>query len=118
MIRRPPRSTLTHSFPTRRSSDLAPVTIRLQRNAAGNRTVSSPSGHPDPEGFLTTLREAFALLDYRNFARFIEDSPLERGRTFSALLGLSAYSDRRQAMQVACDSRTLNTDLEIGRAHV
>src|SRR3546814_913706 len=91
----------------------APVTIRLQRNAAGNRTVSSPSGHPDPEGFLTTLREAFALLDYRNFARFIEDSPLERGRTFSALLGLSAYSDRRQAMQVACDSRTLNTDLEI-----
>src|SRR3546814_2423635 len=83
----------------------APVTIRLQRNAAGNRTVSSPSGHPDPEGFLTTLREAFALLDYRNFARFIEDSPLERGRTFSALLGLSAYSDRRQAMQ-------------IGRAHV
>src|SRR3546814_4866096 len=57
--------------------------------------------------------EAFALLDYRNFARFIEDSPLERGRTFSALLGLSAYSDRRQAMQVACDSRTLNTDLEI-----
>src|SRR3546814_2074249 len=40
-------------------------------------------------------------------------SPLERGRTFSALLGLSAYSDRRQAMQVACDSRTLNTDLEI-----
>src|SRR3546814_628655 len=74
----------------------APVTIRLQRNAAGNRTVSSPSGHPDPEGFLTTLREAFALLDYRNFARFIEDSPLERGRTFSALLGLSAYSDHRQ----------------------
>src|SRR3546814_19958844 len=71
----------------------APVTIRLQRNAAGNRTVSSPSGHPDPEGFLTTLREAFALLDYRNFARFIEDSPLERGRKFSALLGLSAYSE-------------------------
>src|SRR3546814_3814367 len=81
MIRRPPRSTLTHSFPTRRSSDLAPVTIRLQRNAAGNRTVSSPSGHPDPEGFLTTLREAFALLDYRNFARFIEDSPRSEEHT-------------------------------------
>lgn len=91
----------------------AAVTIRIQRDAAGNRTVTSPSGHADPEGFLATLREAFALLDYRNFARFIEDSPLERGRTFSALLGLSAYSDRRQALQAACESRTFNTDLEI-----
>ena len=91
----------------------AAVTILVQRDSAGNRTVSSPSGHADPEGFLATLREAFALLDYRNFARFIEDSPLERGRTFSALLGLSTYSDRRQALQAACDSRTFNTDLEI-----
>lgn len=91
----------------------APVKILVQRDAAGNRTVSSPSSHADPEGFLASLRESFALLDYHSFARFIEDSPLERGRTFSGLLGLSAYSDRRQALQTVCDSRTLNTDLEI-----
>ena len=91
----------------------APVSIRIDRDAGGNRTVTSPSGHPDPEGFLATLRAAFALLDYTTFARFIEESPLERGRTFSALLGLAEYSDCRQALQAASDSRALNTDLEI-----
>ena len=88
------------------------VALRIDRDAAGNRTVTSPSGHPDPEGFLATLKAAFALLDYRTFARFIEESPLERGRTFSALLGLAEYSDCRQALQAASDSRPLNTDLE------
>lgn len=91
----------------------AVVCIKVERNAAGNRTVSSPSGHTDPEGFLGTLNEAFALLDYRTFSRFIEESPLERGRTFSALLGLSEYSDCRQALQVVSDTRTTNTDLEM-----
>src|SRR3546814_18881742 len=33
--------------------------------------------------------------------------------TLSLHDALPIYSDRRQAMQVACDSRTLNTDLEI-----
>lgn len=91
----------------------AVVSIRVDRDAIGNRTVTSPSTHPDPEGLLTTLKEQFALLDYRTFARFIEESPLERGRTFSALLGLAEYSDCRQALQTASDSRTLNSDLEI-----
>lgn len=91
----------------------APVAVQVDRDAGGNRTVTSPSGHADPEGFLATLKEAFALLDYRTFARFIEESPLERGRTFSALLGLAEYSDCRQALQVASDSRALNTDHEM-----
>ena len=38
---------------------------------------------------------------------------MERGRTFSALLGLAEYSDCRQALQATSDSRALNTDLEI-----
>jgi DNA repair exonuclease SbcCD ATPase subunit len=82
-----------------------PVSIRVDRNPVGNRRVTSPSGHADPEGFLAALKEAFALLDYRTFARFIEESPLERGRTFSALLGLGEYSDCRQALQASSDSR-------------
>ena len=90
------------------------VAIQIERNADANRKVTSPSGHADPEGFLATLKEAFTLLDYRTFARFTEESPLERGRTFSALLGLAEYSDCRQALQAALDSRALNTDLEIG----
>ncbi|GAW36558.1 recombination protein F [Roseovarius sp. A-2] len=91
----------------------AVVSIKVERDGGGNRTVSSPSGHADPEGFLGTLNEAFALLDYRTFSRFIEESPLERGRTFSALLGLSEYSDCRQALQAVSDTRTTNTDLEM-----
>ncbi|MDH4099753.1 MAG: hypothetical protein OEV28_04185 [Nitrospirota bacterium] len=91
----------------------ASVSIRIDRDASGNRIVASPSGYSDPEGLLATLKEAFALLDYRTFARFIEESPLERGRTFSALLGLAEYSDCRQALQSASDSRALNTDLEV-----
>lgn len=88
------------------------ISIRVERNGAGQRTVSSPSGHTDPEGFLASLNEDFTLLDYRTFSRFIDDSPLERGRSFSALLGLSAYSDTRQSLQAISDTRTLNTDLE------
>lgn len=90
-----------------------PISIQIHRDAGGNRTVTSPSGHPDPEGFLATLKAAFALLDYGTFARFIEESPLERGRTFSALLGLAEYSDCRQALQAASDSRAVSTDLEL-----
>lgn len=91
----------------------AVVSIKVERDAAGTRTVSSPSGHTDPENFLSTLNEAFALLDYRTFSRFIEESPLERGRTFSALLGLSEYSDFRQALQVVSDTRATNSDLDM-----
>lgn len=91
----------------------AVVSIRVERDAAGNRSVTSPSGHSDPSGFLNTLNETFALLDYRTFSRFIEESPLERGRTFSSLLGLSNYSDCRQALEAVSDTRTTNTDLEM-----
>jgi len=91
----------------------AVVSIKVERDGSGTRTISSPSGHSDPESFLDTLNEAFALLDYRTFSRFIEESPLERGRTFSALLGLSKYSDCRQTLQVVSDTRTTNTDLEM-----
>ena len=91
----------------------APVAIRIDRDVGGNRMVSSPSGHADPEGFLSTLQEAFALLDYRTFVRFVEESPLRRGRTFSPLLGLADYSDCRQALQAASDSLALNNDFGI-----
>lgn len=89
------------------------ISIHVKRNSAGERTVSSPSGHADPTEFLARLNEDFTLLDYRTFSRFIDDSPLERGRSFSALLGLSAYSDLRQSLQAASDTRSINSDLEV-----
>lgn len=89
------------------------MTVQVVRDTSGKRTVTSPSGHSAPEDFLRSLREKFALLDYRTFAGFIEDSPLDRGRTFSALLGLSDYSDRRQVLQAASDTKAINNDLDI-----
>ena len=89
------------------------VSVRIERDTVGQRTISSPSGHSNPEEFLKSLDEDFTLLDYRTFSRFIDDTPLERGRSFSALLGLSAYSDFRQSLQAASDTRALNSDLEL-----
>lgn len=89
------------------------ISIRIERDARGTRRISSPSGYTDPDGFLATLKKPFALLDYRTFSHFIEDSPLERGRTFSALLGLADYSDCRQALQAISDTRAMNSDFEI-----
>jgi DNA repair exonuclease SbcCD ATPase subunit len=89
------------------------ISVRVERNRRGERSVSSPSGHPAPEAFLASLNEDFTLLDYRTFLRFIDESPVTRGRSFSALLGLSAYSDMRQCLQMASDTRSLNSDLEV-----
>lgn len=89
------------------------VTIRVARDPRGQRSVSSPSGHANPEGLLAELNEDFTLLDYKTFSRFIDDTPLNRGRSFSSLLGLSTYSDMRQSLQAACDTKSLNNDFEI-----
>lgn len=87
--------------------------IIVTRDAAGTRTVTSTSGAPDPEKFLASLDEAFSLLDYQDFSSFIDDSPLNRGRSFSALLGLAEYSNLRQSFRTVADTRALNTDLEL-----
>jgi DNA repair exonuclease SbcCD ATPase subunit len=89
------------------------VAITVKRDAAGNRTVTSASAHADPEGFLRNLREDFVLVDYTKFASFIDASALERGRSFASLVGLSKYSQLRQALEGASDTRSLNTDLNL-----
>lgn len=84
--------------------------IQVLRNAAGARTVSSPSGLSNPEGVLKSLDEDFTLLDYEQFTNFINRTPLERGRSFAALLGLSGYSQLRQLVQNLSDTRNINAD--------
>lgn len=87
------------------------VAITVTRPVAGTRAVSSPSGHADPEAFLAALREDFVLVDYPRFATFVDCSALDRGRTFSSLIGLSRYSRLRQALDGARNTRNINTDL-------
>ena len=66
----------------------AKIEIKVERTRAGIRTVTSPSGQPDPDTILKSLREDFALVDYAKFAEFIDASALERGRSFASLVGL------------------------------
>ncbi|KRQ09158.1 AAA family ATPase [Bradyrhizobium manausense] len=89
----------------------AAVEIAIKRDAAGRRLATSR--HPDPEKFLRELRQDFVLVDYTKFSDFVDASALERGRSFSSLVGLSAYSELRQLLEGASDTRTLNTDFDL-----
>lgn len=71
------------------------VTVKRDKN--GVRTVAASAGW-DGNEVLRALDREFVLLDGPTFNRFIGAKPLERGRTFSGLLGLSAYSQIRQAL--------------------
>lgn len=91
----------------------ATVEIVVQRTAAGQRTVTSPTGHADPEAFLAALAEDFTVVDYAKFTRFIDDSPLDRGRTFSSLIGLARFARLRQRFDQASNTRSFNTDFQM-----
>lgn len=89
------------------------VEIHVQRTIAGARTVSSPSGHSDPDKFLMELQSDLRFLDHKGFMDFIEDSPLSRGRTFSGLIGLSKISNFRQALQTLSHGGNINRDFQL-----
>ncbi|MGE8136320.1 AAA family ATPase [Novosphingobium subterraneum] len=89
----------------------ADVSITVTRTAAGGRVVTSPSGHSDPDGFLASLCEDFVLVDYPRFASFVDCSALDRGRSFASLVGMSRYSQLRQALDGAKNTRNINGDL-------
>jgi hypothetical protein len=87
--------------------------VQVQLNADGARTVHSPSGHTDPEALLESLNNDLVLLDNREFLRFVEDTPLARGRALSSLLGLSKLSELRQVLEVLSNARNLATDFSL-----
>lgn len=89
------------------------VVICVKRDSVGQRHVTSPSGHTDPEAFLRSLSEDFTLVDYQKFFDFIDDSPLERGRTFSSLVGLTRFAQLRQQLDQASNTRAFNTDFQM-----
>jgi hypothetical protein len=91
------------------------VDILITRDKNGNRKVESPSGYNMPEELLENLNNELCLIDQKTFNRFVEDSPLNRGRTFSSLLGLGILSEYRQALEVLANTRSLNSDFSIER---
>lgn len=96
------------------SDDTTPnIEITVIRNNDGQRIVSSSTGHIDPSGFLNNLATDFTLIDYSTFSNFINAKPLERGRTFSSLIGLTRFANIRQILERASDTRSLNSDLQI-----
>lgn len=101
------------------SDDGSPeIAIRVTRSANGARAVSSPTGHPQPEEFLASLQEDFVLVDYGRFAKLIDISALERGRSFASLVGLSRYSRLRQAFEGAKRTQNINSDLGLSALDV
>ncbi|SDP13775.1 AAA domain-containing protein [Microbacterium testaceum StLB037] len=87
------------------------IEIKIERDAGGVRRVSS-TDTSSPDSLLASMNEDFALLDYAAFNRFIEDTALDRGRSFSSLLGLSEYGDLLRSLKAVSNSQTFRTDFK------
>jgi DNA repair exonuclease SbcCD ATPase subunit len=102
------RAEITLTFAADDGSD--DVVITVEREASGKQTVISPSGYAKPEMLLATLAEEAILLDHQTFVKFLLDSPLERGKTFSSLLGLSKLAEMRQGLLTVANTMAFNSD--------
>ncbi|WP_428304803.1 AAA family ATPase [Lacipirellula sp.] len=89
------------------------IELCVTRTSAGQCNVTSPSGYAAPEQLLRSLSGDFVLLDQGAFQRFVDDSPLKRGRTFSGLLGLSKLSEYRQALAVVSNRGNVGNDFHL-----
>ncbi|MDP8226862.1 MAG: AAA family ATPase [Candidatus Celaenobacter polaris] len=95
------------------NDDSKDIAIEVKREPDGTRIVQSPSGYPDPENLLNSFQSELTLLDHKTFQKFIEDTPLIRGRSFSALLGGSKLSEFRQVLNVLSNAGNINTDFKL-----
>ena len=86
--------------------------ITVVRDAQGNRTISAPAPW-NAEAILGSLDREFVFLDGPTFQNFISARPIDRGRTFSGLLGLSAYSELRQALAALANTRAFGNHFEL-----
>jgi len=89
------------------------VVISIERNPDGLKNVASPSGYADPDGFLKGLSSELVFLDHKTFQKFVEDSPLDRGRSFATLLGSSQLSEYRHILSTLSNSGNINTDFKL-----
>lgn len=93
-----------------------PVMVTIQRDAAGQRTVSASNG-ADGNAILTDLNREFVLLDGKTFQDFIDLTPQKRGRSFAGLLGLKRYSALRQGLASLAHTRSFNNHFGVAAKH-
>jgi DNA repair exonuclease SbcCD ATPase subunit len=86
------------------------VTIKVVRESNGKRVVTSPSGYANSTDLLGALDDETVLLDNYTFTKFLLDSPLDRGKSFSALLGLSRLAEVRQGLSAVSDTLSFNNE--------
>ena len=86
--------------------------ITVVRDSQGARFVSA-TGSWDAEAVLRELNREFVFLDSLTFQKFISDRPIDRGRTFSGLLGLSIYSELRQHLAALANTRAFNNFFQV-----
>ncbi|RVK61766.1 hypothetical protein CN155_02645 [Sinorhizobium meliloti] len=85
--------------------------VTITRDNLGGRAISAPAPW-DANAILRSLDREFVLLDGPTFQDFITAKPLDRGRTFAGLLGLSEYSRFRQALGGLANTRAFNNHFE------
>lgn len=88
------------------------LTVTVICDSNGARTVTTSDGR-DGNALLAELNREFVLLDAKTFQNFIDDTPLNRGRSFSGLLGLGSYSALRQALQALSNTRGFNSHFDV-----
>lgn len=90
------------------------VVVTVTRDAFGARTIATSDGR-DGSALLAEINREFVLLDAKTFQKFIEDRPLDRGRSFAGLLGLGAYSALRRYLQTASNTRAFNNHFGVSQ---
>jgi len=102
----------TVALALREQTTLTAVTVTVTRDRIGRRIVTTSDGR-DGDSLLNELNREFVLLDSKTFQSFIDGTPLVRGRSFSSLLGLGAYSALRQALQGLAQTRSFNNHFDV-----
>jgi hypothetical protein len=102
----------TVSITMRPSGGGANVIVTVTRDQNGVRSVTTSDGR-DGNTLLAELDRELVLLDARTFQNFIDETPLNRGRSFSGLLGLRSFSMLRQGMQALSHTRGFNNHFDI-----
>lgn len=87
--------------------------ITIVRSSNGQRAITATPPW-NGKAILTALNREFVFLDGPTFQDFITAKPINRGRTFSGLLGLNAYSEMRQALASLAHARSFNNHFETG----
>lgn len=86
---------------------LTKCVVTVTRDAQQLRTISATGGF-DAKTVLRDLNREFVMLDGPTFQSFMTSTPVDRGRIFAGLLGLSSYSTLRRELAGIANTRAFN----------